>query len=399
MPRFSPFPGLRYATDDLAEVTAPPYDVIDAAERAELAARHPHNVVRVDLPVGAEAGADPYVEAARTFTTWVRDGVLTEDAQALYPYRMTFTDEAGTQRQTLGVFGALGIRPDEKTDILPHEHTTPKAKSDRLQLLRTTRANLSAVWGLSLTPGLTGRLDLAAAEALGSWTDGEGVRHELWRLAEPAAVKAVCDAVAATPLVVADGHHRYETCQQYLAEPGSPAGAGETLCLVVELDEKQLTVAPIHRLVTGLPEGTDLLAALGRFFVVGEAEPFPDATVVARLVAEGALALVLPDGMRLLRPDDAALQAAGAEGGAAMLDSVRVATALEGMPAHDLTYQHGVAHALAAVRDGRAQAAFLIRPVSVEQIRLTAYARGRMPPKSTFFWPKPRTGPVFRSLD
>jgi uncharacterized protein (DUF1015 family) len=398
MPRFSPFPGLRYAEDDLAAVTAPPYDVIDAAERAELAARHPHNVVRIDLPVGGDAD-DPYVEAARTFTTWVRDGVLTEDAPALYPYRMTFTDEAGAQRQTLGVFGALGIGPDERADILPHEQTTPKAKSDRLQLLRTTRANLSAVWGLSLTPGLTGRLDLGLADPLGDWRDDEGIRHELWRLTDPAAVKAVSDAVAANPLVVADGHHRYETCQQYQAEAGAPAGAGATLCLVVELDEEQLTVAPIHRLVAGLPDGTDLVGALGAYFAVGEAEPLPDATVVARLVAEGALALVTADGMRLLRPDDTALAAAGAEGGAAMLDSVRVATAAAGWPAHELTYQHGVANAVSAVRDGRAQAAFLIRPVSVQQIRLTAYARGRMPPKSTFFWPKPRTGPVFRSLD
>lgn len=406
MPRFEPFPGLRYAADDLAEVTAPPYDVIDAAERAELAARHPHNVVHVDLPAGGDAAAsgDPYVEAARTFTTWIRDGVLTEDEPALYPYRMTFTDEAGARRQTLGVLGALGIGPDERHDILPHEHTTPKAKSDRLQLLRTTRANLSAVWGLSLTPGLTARVDLTVADPLGDWTDGEGIRHELWRLTDPAAVKAVSDAVAAGPIVVADGHHRYETCQQYLAEPGSPAGADATLCLVVELDAEQLTVAPIHRLLAGLPDGTDLVGALGRFFAVGEVEPLPDATVVARLVDEVALALVTPDGMRLLRPDDAALTAAGAESSAgsdrtAILDSVRVATAVATLPEHELTYQHGVAHAVQAVRDGRAQAAFLIRPVSVEQIRRTAHARGRMPPKSTFFWPKPRTGPVFRSMD
>ena len=397
MPRFSAFPGLRYATDDLTAVTAPPYDVIDAGERAELAARHPHNVVHIDLPV-ADGPEDPYAGAAATFTAWQRDGVLTEDEPSLYPYRMTFTDENGATRQTLGVLGALGIRPDERADILPHEHTTPKAKSDRLRLLQATRANLSAVWGLSLTPGLTGRLDLGAAQTLGDWTDGEGVRHELWRLSEPAAVRAVTDAVSANPVVIADGHHRYETCSQYAVEAGSPAGAGATLCLVVELDEKQLTVAPIHRLIAGLPDGTDLVSALGRYFTAGDLEPFPDATVVDRLISSGALALVTPDGLRLLRPDDAALQAAGAEGGASMLDSVRVATAAADLPPHELTYQHGVAHAVAAVRDGRAQAALLIRPVSVEQIRLTAYARGRMPPKSTFFWPKPRTGPVLRSL-
>lgn len=398
MPRFEPFPGIRYAVDDPAEVTAPPYDVIDAAERAALVARHEHNVVRIDLPV-ADGSADPYVDAATTFTRWQREGVLTQDEPSFYPYRMTFTDEAGVRRQTLGVLGALGLGADERRDVLPHEHTTPKAKSDRLQLLAATRANLSAIWGLSLTPGLTARLGLDRAEALGSWTDAEGVLHELWRLRDPAAVKAVSAAVSATSLVIADGHHRYETCLTYAAEAGAPAGAGATLCLVVELDEDQLTVAPIHRLVGGLPDGFDLVAALDRYLVAGDLEPMPDGAVVGRLVAEGALGLVTPDGFRLLRADDAALAAAGAEGGASMLDSVRIGTALADLPAHDLTYQHGVAHAVAAVREGRAQAAVLLRPVSVEQIRLTAYSRGRMPPKSTFFWPKPRTGTVFRSLD
>jgi uncharacterized protein (DUF1015 family) len=399
MPRFEPFPGIRYAVDDPAEVTAPPYDVIDAAERAELVARHEHNVVRIDLPVaGGSDEGDPYVEAASTFTRWQREGVLTEDEPSFYPYRMTFTDEAGVRRQTLGVLGALGLGADERRDVLPHEHTTPKAKSDRLQLLRTTRANLSPIWGLSLTPGLTARLGLDRAEALGSWTDAEGVLHELWRLREPAAVKAVSDAVAAPSLVIADGHHRYETCLTYAAEAGAPAGAAATLCLVVELDDEQLTVAPIHRLIAGL-EGTDLQAALSPYFVAGDLEPLPDGAVVGRLVAEGALGLVTPDGFRLLRPDDAVLTAAGAEGGASMLDSVRIGTALANLPAHELTYQHGVVHAVAAVREGRAQGAVLLRPVSVEQIRLTAYSRGRMPPKSTFFWPKPRTGAVFRSLD
>ena len=408
MPRFEPFPGLRYAVDDLAEVTAPPYDVIDAAERAGLAARHAHNVVRIDLP-GDDGAGDPYENAAATFTAWRRDGVLAADPPSLYPYRMTFTDETGATRATLGVLGALGIGPDERGDILPHEHTTPKAKSDRLRLLRTTRANLSAVWALSLTPGLTARVDLDAAEVVAAWSDGEGVRHELWRLADPAAVAAVTAAVAANPLVVADGHHRYETCQQYGAEPGSPAGADATLCLVVELDEGQLSVAPIHRLITGLPDGTDVAAALAPYFAAGGLEALPDASIVDRLVAEGALALVTADGMRLLRPDDAALTAAAAgaastaagtaAGTAGMLDSVRVATAAAALPPHELSYQHGVGHAVAAVREGRAQAALLIRPVSVEQIRSTAYARGRMPPKSTFFWPKPRTGPVFRAMD
>jgi uncharacterized protein (DUF1015 family) len=301
MPLFEPFPGIRYATDDLAAVTAPPYDVIDPDERAALAAQHPHNVVRIDMPV-AEDGPDPYAVAAATLDRWRAEGVLRSDGPAFYPYRMTFTDEAGGTRSTLGVLGALGISPTARADVLPHEHTTPKAHSDRLALLRATEANLSAIWGLSLTPGLTDRIALDVAQPLGRWADPDGIIHELWRLADPVAVKAVVDAVAASPVVIADGHHRLSTCLIHADASDSPAGADATMCLMVELDHNQLTVQPIHRLITGLPPDCDPVVALGKSFDVGDLEPLPDAGVVNRLVAEHALALVTAAGTRLLRP-------------------------------------------------------------------------------------------------
>jgi uncharacterized protein (DUF1015 family) len=392
MPQFAPFPGIRYAVDDLAVVTAPPYDVVDPDERAALCAQHPHNVVRIDMPV-VEDGPDPYAVAAQTLNSWRADGVLRSDAPAFYPYRMTFTDETGATRSTLGVLGALGISAAARVDVLPHEHTTPKAHSDRLSLLRATQANLSAIWGLSLTTGLTGRIALEAAEPIDSWTDPDGIRHEIWRLDDPAAVRALSEAIAASPVVVADGHHRLSTCLIHADTDGSPAGADATLCLMVELDHDQLTVQPIHRLIVGLPGDADPAQALGKSFDIGELEPFPDAGVVARLVAERALALITPDGLRLLRP-----RHPSGPGVVEPLDSETVAAAVAELPEHELTYQHGVSRAVAAVRDGRAQAAILLRPVSVEQIRATAAARGLMPPKSTFFHPKPRTGTVFRSL-
>lgn len=390
MPQFAPFPGIRYATDALAEVTAPPYDVIDSEERAALCAQHEHNVVRIDMPV-AEDGPDPYADAAERFERWQSEGVLTVDGPSLYPYRMTATDEGGRVRRTLGVLGALGIDPAARTDVLPHEHTTPKAHSDRLSLLEATQANLSAIWGLSLAQGLTGLVDLGKAQELGRWDDPDGITHELWRLDDPAAMKAISEAIASAPLVIADGHHRYSTCLKYADSGNAPAGAAATMCLVVELEHDQLTVHPIHRLLAGMPEDVDLVAALGADFEVGEPEPLPEPTVVDRLVAERALALLTADGLRLLRPRR---DTEGVE----PLDSVRVAQAAAALPPHELTYQHGIGHALAAVRSGRAQAAILLRPVSVEQIRATAEQRGLMPPKSTFFYPKPRTGTVFRSL-
>jgi uncharacterized protein (DUF1015 family) len=389
VPRFEPFPGIRYATDDLSLVTAPPYDVIDSTEREALAARHEHNVVRIDLPVG---DGDPYATAGALFKAWQADGVLAADAPSLYLYRMRFTDEAGRSHDTLGVIGALGIEPSGEGDVLPHEHTTPKAKSDRLQLLRATAANLSAVWGLSLASGLSKLLDPDAAHPIATWSDDDGVEHALWQVTDANTIDGIVEAVSSAPVVIADGHHRYETSGQYRTErragADAPGGYDLTLCFVVELVDDQLTVQPIHRLITGLPSGTDVAAALAATFTVGELEPLPDPKVIDRLVADGCLALVTREGMRTLTPKDAA-------GG---LDTARLDAGLTALPAHDLTYQHGVGNIVRAVTDGTADAGVLLRPVSVAQIQATAHAREKMPPKSTFFWPKPRTGIVFRDL-
>ncbi|MEO7556966.1 MAG: DUF1015 domain-containing protein [Acidimicrobiales bacterium] len=394
MPHFAPFPGIRYAEDDLDLVTAPPYDVIDAALRASLAARHPHNAVHIDLPVD---GGDPYAEAGLRLERWRRDGVLTTDDSSLYLYRMRYADELGRSHDTLGVIGALGIEAPGAGDVLPHEHTTPKAASDRLQLLRGTAANLSPIWGLSLARGLSMLLDVDAAVPLGAWHDADAVEHALWRIDDAAATAAIAAAVSSAPVVIADGHHRYETSRQYRDErrasaDGAAGAYDATLCFVVELIDDQLTVQPIHRLLEGLPEHADVAGALAATFAVGELEPLPDATVTDRLVADEALALVTADGLRTLTPRPEAL------GDVADLDSARLDVGLRALPEHRLRFQHGVENVVRAVSSGEVQAGVLLRPVSVDRIQATAHARGKMPPKSTFFWPKPRTGTVFRSL-
>ena len=368
IPRFSPLPGIRYAVDDLAAVTAPPYDVIDDDQRATLVDRHPHNVVRIDLP---RDGDDPYADAGARFRSWLADGVLTVDDPSLYLYRMGFGDD----RQTLGVIGALGLEPPGEGDVLPHEHTTPKAKSDRLDLLRATRANLSPVWGLSLASGLSKLLDPAAATPLGRWQDADGVTHELWRLTDDDIITRITETVASAPVVIADGHHRYETCLAFAKERPELAGATATLCFVVELAPDQLTVQPIHRLLRGVV-ASELETALASEYELDAAEP----TGLAVVTSGGARPL------RRLQDGDE-------------IDSVVLDRALAQLPPHELTFQHAVDKVERAVRSGAADAGILLRPVTVDQITAYARAREKMPPKSTFFWPKPRTGTVFRSLE
>jgi uncharacterized protein (DUF1015 family) len=393
--RFDPFPGIRYdlARSDLGRVLAPPYDVIDAAQRAALAARDPHNAVLVDLPDVAD-GDGRYEIARGLLRDWLADGTLvTDDAPTFTAYRMTAVDDAGVERHTTGVIGALELSPPG-TDILPHEHTTKKAKSDRLDLLRSCRANLSAIWGLSLAKGLTDLLPVDGPP-LADVVDEDGVRHTVWRIDDPDTCAAISAAVAEQPVVVADGHHRYETSLAYKAEREAADGtAGEaraTLAFIVELVEDELTVHAIHRLLRGLPAGLDLVDALSPWFEPLAAPP-ADRPVTAAMLDEGCLTLVLPDREVLLRPRPDALAEARD------LDSSRLDVALAALPDHDLSFQHGVENVRAAVASGAAQAGVLLRPATVAQIEATAHGGDRMPPKTTFFHPKPKTGLVFRDL-
>jgi uncharacterized protein (DUF1015 family) len=401
VPRFEPFAGLRYdpARSDLAAVTAPPYDVIDDEQRAALAGRDPHNIVHLDLPVD-EDGVDRYRVACARLRAWRDEGVLVlDETPVFYVYRMDHHDDEGGDQHTTGVIGALELSRPGEGGILPHEHTTPKAKTDRLEMLRSCEANLSPIWGLSTAPGLT---DLChrADDLLGDWTDDDGVRHRLWRVAEPDLIDAIATAVSAAPVVIADGHHRYETSLAYRDERRAAAAAGGdkpadydlTMTFVVELAEDELTVRPIHRLVAGLPDDLDLVAALADSFAISPTDP-ADEGIGSRLAEAGALGLVTRDGTWLLQPRADLEARAGRDH-----DSSRHDAALAGLPDHQLTFQHGVANVVRAVDKGDAQAGILLRPATVAQIIEIADGGDRMPPKTTFFHPKPRTGLVVRPL-
>jgi uncharacterized protein (DUF1015 family) len=399
VPRFEPFQGLRYRPQaaPLAQVIAPPYDVISASERSHLASRHRANAVLVELPeADLTGGRDRYMVAADLFAGWQSKGILVADpVPSLYPYRMT--DTSG--RATTGVIGALGLAdPGEESDILPHEQTLPKPKSDRLDLLRATHANLSPIWGLSMAAGVTATFDPTDDDPVADVYDDDGVRHQLWVLNDADTVAAVGAAVATAPVVLADGHHRYETARAYQAERrqasgGVPGPYDLVMALVVELSEDQLTVGAIHRTVSGLPEGFDLVGALAPWFEVVRAGAADDRTLGA-LAGSSSLTLVAGGQAYLLLAHPEVQEQEGND-----LDSNLIATVLAALPPHEVMHRHSHAEALQALQNGEGEAAFLLRPVTVKQIDEWANERRRMPPKTTFFSPKPRTGMVFRSLD
>jgi len=400
VPRFEPFAGVRYDLGrvDMDDVVAPPYDVIGPDLQVALENRSPFNVVHIDL-ARAQNGQDRYATAGCRFDDWLAQGILRTDPEpGFYAYRMGYHDPEGRSRQIVGVLGALEVSGPGEGDVLPHEETQRKVRDDRLSLLRACRADLSPVWGLSMAEGLS---DLIAPPGppVARCTDDEGVHHRLWRLTQPGVVEAVASTVAAAPVVIADGHHRYATALAHRAERraargGTPGDEDLLLALVCELADGQASVRPIHRLLDGLPEGFDVLAALEKAF-----EPIPAPSSLdglpERMESEGALALLLPgDRVVLLRP----LRGPVAGDPDARPDAALLDDALDTLPPHHLAFDHSLESVAGEVSRGTAQAAVILRPVAVSQIARTASAGLKMPTKTTFFHPKPRTGMVFRRL-
>jgi uncharacterized protein (DUF1015 family) len=394
VPRFEPFPALRYSTSGSADITpqtSPPYDVFDEDRRAEYATLHESNIVRVDYPVEADGDAR-YERAAEVLRTWVAHGVVTEDASPTFSiYRMTFTDDAGRTRTTVGVIGALEVVDEGAGGVLPHERTTPKAKTDRLDLTRATHANLSPVWGLSLTSGLTDAL-MEPAEVVAECTDEEGVHHVLERVSDSARIARISEMVSSQPVLIADGHHRYAISRTFRDQSRSqngPRDAELTMTYVGELVQEQLSVAAIHRLYD--IDAATLLSSLETHYTTTDAGPV-GANTIADMDTRGCLCLVKPDGTGIyLTPREETFV------GVRALDSSRLEHALA-TTQHVVTYQHGIKEVLRKVGTGAYGAAVLIRPVSLEEIRRTADTGELMPPKSTFFTPKLRTGMVMRPL-
>jgi uncharacterized protein (DUF1015 family) len=408
MPSFTPFRAYRYAPGtDFDAVIAPPYDVLSDQDIATLKARHPHNITHIDVPAGGDLsrpgsafapapGQDPYGQAAAKLRDWVARGVLVQDRTPSYTVsRIAFRDQTGRERELVGVLGGLEVVDEGAGGVLPHERTTPKAVSDRLDLTRATSANLSPVWGLSLASGLTEAL-AAPGEPVGQ-VDQDGAVHRVERISDPDRVAAIGAILADDDVLIADGHHRYAISRTYRDEIRAATGrsdtaAEQTLAFVGELTPEQLSIEAIHRLYSGVgwSELESALAAVFDFAPLGQAT----GETLEQMVADGRLVLLQPEGQaRWLIPKPGAFTGVRALDGAYLEHALAPLAQSPGAPLQ-VSYQHGLGEMLEAVKT--AVAGVLIRPTSLAEIRRTAREGLLMPPKSTFFTPKLRTGFVIR---
>ena len=408
MAEIRPLKGIHYAPDvTLDDVVAPPYDVIDDEQRAALLARSPHNVVEIDLPIGD----DPYDHAAETFDQWLQSGVLVRDDEpAIWVLTQEYTDPDGEQRIRSGFFAAVRVTDYGPGRIRPHERTHPGPKEDRLRLTRATRANLSPIFSLYSGTGAWQALEPTTREEepFGSTTDPDGTVNRLWRVSDPDVIATVTDQLADAELLIADGHHRYETARVYAEEQGTEE-AGWVLMQLVSLEDPGLSIFPTHRLARGrgLERYEKLGSKLKEQFQVSQ-------------VTEDELAPPLTDGPMQLGYLDSHFKQpfrltytgdppAELEGPLAHLDTaVLEALILKGVleltdddisHLNDFGYARDRRQAIELVTSGEYDVAFLMRPTPVEQVREIAAAGQSMPPKSTYFFPKVPTGLIINPLD
>lgn len=428
----SPLSPLRYAPSALPRVVAPPYDVISEAERSTLAARDGHNVVQLILPQGE--GDSKYENAAKILARWREEGALVRDEQpAFYRYDQTFDPPGGGARVTrTGFLALVRLVPFSERIVLPHERTLSGPKEDRLKLFRATRTNLSPGFMLYRDPKRSLDGALASGEEIARFTsqaatEPSSIENVLTKVSKPDAVRAIVEHIAKGALLIADGHHRYETALHYSreieAQKATSARAEHKffMAFLANEDDPGLLVFPTHRLVRGL-SGFSLDGLLAKVSDAFEHRELPKGDArshVRALVDSGKTApsLVAIDGEgrgvllslrsgfdaskhptlgqrpQALRGTDVAILHA------VVLEHALGITLEAQAKQTNLSYLKDANDAVRRIGAGEGDVLFLMNATPVSQVRAVAEEGEVMPQKATYFYPKVLTGLAIHTLD
>ena len=435
----SPFRGICYnqrIVGDLARVLCPPYDVITSEQQKLYYKKSNYNAIRLEFPAESlEPTGDRYQRAAINFQQWLKHRVLQLDSVSsfyLHDHRFEYSGEKRVRR---GLIARVKLEP-WGSGIYPHEETFPKAKSDRLQLMRACRASFSPLLSLyhdserkiasilseasRAKPMIeTSILSLSTGEGQAcperSRRDEGGEAHILWAITDPEIKRELSQFLSSRPLYIADGHHRYETAltyQQERAQEQSETGKGAFNYVMMELvdfSDPGLVVLPLHRLVRGI--APSILVGLGdqlrNFFVL---ESVPLKAGECQLPADSCLGILglQPGSLVVLkRRQDISLEAmmpgnrsqAYREFEVSILNHVILDAVLSGAKDLDVTYTVDLKEAYQQIKEGKYQLAFLLNPPQPEMVKAVADAQDKMPSKSTYFYPKLPAGLIINPLD
>ena len=439
MAQIIPFRGTLYdpaAVGSVRDVVAPPYDIIDAAGQKALHDRHPQNIIRLELGIdhaGDDATKNRYTRAADTLRAWINSGALKRDAQpALYYHTIEYAppaSDARAPRKILrGFLTTTKLEPLDSGHIYPHENTRSAAKTDRLNLLKACKANLSPIWLLYADPqnAILGLLERAVKGQPSKidFEDDNGCRQQLWPVTDPSVLDQIVDIMRSKPLFIADGHHRYETALNYQRFRREQAGTSDSLkpydgvlMLLSPLEDPGLTVLPTHRVTTTpLPPYATIKAQLGDTFdwtefpFSSDTKPAVRAKFIEALRTHGrttpTFGLVLQGEQRYVtlalkpshRPDTNASPRAKLD--VSLLQQLVVSALCPTQQEQEaIVYTKDDHEALDWASDGTGTGALLLNATKVSEVQAVATAGERMPHKSTYFYPKPLTGLVIHVME
>jgi len=415
MTAIKPFKAVHYNSErvkDLSKVVCPPYDVISPKQQTQYYSASEHNFIRVLLGKDQEDdnGRDnKYLRAKSTFEQWLKEEILSEDGQqGIYFYRQEYKI-MGSRHSRLGFISLMKLQDEQDSKIHPHENTHMSAKEDRLRLWKTVQASLSPIFVCFSDKGKkvekVFQQNVAQTVPMMNITDEDGVKHILWRLTDPDLIKEIQDSVADQRLFIADGHHRYEVAKEYRRIKSANRGADSdktmpydyVMTYLTNMDSRDLQIFPIHRIIKRLPKDLDFLED---FFRIDKITSRDDVIITLAKAGQNEHAFVLytGDGYKLLRLKNKLLIDKHVTEGSKdfrELDATILKTLVLdriGIVSDDIIYSKDFNEVTEMVDQGKASAGFIMNPVRMQQLKNIAFCGERMPPKTTYFYPKVLSG-------
>ena len=421
MTYIKPFKGLTYNKEkinDLSRVVCPPYDVISPEEQEAYHNLHPFNFIHIILSKDKESdhkADNKYTRAKKNYDEWIQKGILVEDSKpCLYYYKQEYTIR-GQKYSRLGFISLMKLEDPKDSKVFPHENTHSKAKEDRLRLWSTLKANLSPIF--VCFSDKTKKVQkifvqkVSLSKPFIDVVDNDRVRHILWRLDDPALIEEIKDSLLDQHLFIADGHHRYEVALEYrrhrlseLSKSNGQEPFNYVMTYFTNMDSSDLMIFPMHRIIRKLTAHMDFL---GEFFRIDRVKTKEDLLIILAKAGqnEHAFGLYTREGIKLLRLKNRLMIDDIVKEGSKEFRHLD-ATILKyfildrlNIKSDDIMYTKDLHEATGLVDESKADASFIMNPVKIQQLKAIALNGERMPPKTTYFYPKVLSGLTVYRID
>ncbi len=421
MSNIKPFKAVYYnpeKVNDFSKVVSPPYDVISAEEQAFLHKLSPYNFTHIDLAddlPGDNKENNKYSRAKKAFQAWLQEAILIQDdSPSIYFYKQEYK-MMGQKYSRFGFIATLELAEEGDSKIYPHENTHAHAVDDRFNLTKALDAQLSCIFVCfadkqKVVDNIFNRKVLSSKPII-DVEDQDHIKHTLWRLSDPDLIKEIQDSLKGQQMFIADGHHRFKMAMEYkkycLAKKAKPTGQESfnyVMTYFTNIDSKDLKIFPMHRIIKRMP---DKISFLEEYFRIDKIRNIEDLVILLAQAGknENAFGLYTKDGVKMLRLKNKKLIEEVVKEGSKDYKELDAAILKYfifdkiGIKSDDIIYTKDMDSAKVMVDNNQAEAVFVMNPVKVSQLKAIALNGEKMPPKTTYFYPKVLSGLTIHKLD